>query len=230
VLPLISGAIAENFGFGTVFIINTILNLGIAATTLMIEKREQTYDLADCLRELKGFKTLILLEGIYGGGVNAAVSVIALFYFARPFELGTYLSITTIFSVIASMLVSRTSDRIRKRKKYIKVSSTVLGLITTIATFANTATAWYIVISIRNFFATLFLPFTTAIVMDNKRHVVKTMVGREMILNIGRIFGVMIVLFCILVLSNIYISLAFLGMLLLFYQAIIESKKDIKVE
>ncbi len=225
IIPVASGVIAETLGFRILFLISAILFLLLLAAVRFVEKREYKYDFIDSTKETKGFKTLIVLEGVYGGGISAATTIITLMYFETPIELGVFLSMTTLFSVIASFIISKISDKAQKRKRYIVPSALGLGIATSLAGLATSAVAWFIAISARNFFATLFYPFTTTIMVDNKRNMSKLMVGREWLLNIGRIFGISIVLFCSAVFSTIHLSLVFLGFLILIYPLVIELKK-----
>ncbi len=225
VFPLASGLVAEDYGFRTLFLISAIAYIAMSPVVYILQSREYTYVLTGCLGEIKGFKTLLFLEGAYGGGMMAALAVIALFYFTNPIGLGVFISVTTIFSVIASFIVSSLSDKARKRKFYIRIFGVGLGLTTMAASLAGSAGAWYTVVSSRNFFATLFMPFTTAIITDSRRKIADFMVGRELLLNIGRVFGVAIVFACSFFLSNIHLSLAFLGFIILFYPVVIELKR-----
>lgn len=230
-LPVIGASIAEKAGFGTLFLATAAGYAATLASVFFLRSRTHVHDLAACLKELKGFKTLIFVEGVYGGGTFAAISVISLIYFTKPVELGVFLSVTTIFSIIASALVSRISDATRKRRKYINASTGALGIVYVLATAVGNATGWYAFVSLRNFFSTLFYPFTTAMIVDNKRDMARSMVSREWVLNIGRCLGVLIVLFSAAALSNIYLSLAVLGFFILAYPVVIELKKrHIRVE
>jgi len=226
-LPLIGGAMAAAYGYGSVFLLSAATYLVIAPLALLtLGKRGFSFRMKECLAGLKGFKTLIFLEGIYGGGVGAGMGVIALFYFTSPQQLGLYLSVTTIFSVLASFAVSRLSDKSRKRKGYIAAFGSGLGITTAIMSFANTAFLWSAAVSVRNFFSSLFYPFTTAIIMDNKRESAEgVFVGREWLLNTGRFLGVALVLFFTLALGSIHLSLALLGLAIAIYPAIIGLKK-----
>jgi len=225
IIPIASGVIAETLGFRILFLISAILFLLLLAAVRAVEKREYKYDLIDSTKETKGFKTLIILEGVYGGGISAATAIITLMYFETPIKLGAFLSLTTLFSVIASFVVSRISDKVQKRKRYIVPFALGLGIATSLAGLAADDVAWFIAISARNFLATLFYPFTTTIIVDNKRNMSKLMVGREWLLNVGRIFGIAIVLFCSAVLSTIHLSLLFLGFLIILYPLVIELKR-----
>lgn len=230
IIPLLSGFIISDFGFKELFMIDSLLYMAMAFSLFIFEKSKHVHNLKDCLNELKGFKTLIFIEGIYGGGLTAILMVVPLLYFSKPVELAVFLSATTIFSIIASLVASHLSDKNRKRKKYVSSFGTGLAVATFLGTFASTASLWYLAVSARNFFATLFWPFTTTILVDNKRHMVKSMVGREWLLNVGRFLGLVIVFVCTLY-ANILLSMAFLGLVIALYPLIIELKKmHIKVE
>lgn len=230
-LPFLSGVLVEALSFGMLFLISSILYLSLAiVTTFTIKNREIMYDLEECKKELKGFKTLILLEGIYSGGFVTAATVVSLFYFTKPLDLGAFLSVTTVFSIIASLIVSKISDKSRKRKNYITIFGFGAGIVLMIGTFADSAFVWFGVMSLRNFFSALFLPFTTAILIDNERNTEKSMVGRETVLNLGRIIGAGVVLLSWVMYSNIHFSLMIIGLSILGYPLIIElKKKNIKV-
>jgi len=225
-IPVLSGFIAEDYGFGTLFLTSAILYvLLIFPVYILLRERNYGYDIIDCLGETKGMKTLILVEGVYGGGMLAALAIIPLYYFHTPVEMGMYLSLTTIFSVIASAIVSHLSDKVRRRKLYIRIFGVGLGLASIASSFSITAVNWSIAVSFRNFFSTLFMPFTTAIIADNKQNISKVMIARELLLNSGRVFGIAVVLLCSLLASDIHFSLIFLGASIMLYPLIIELKR-----
>ncbi|MDD5171666.1 MAG: hypothetical protein PHF60_01370 [Candidatus ainarchaeum sp.] len=225
-LPLVAASIAQDMGYGMLFLASAALYVIPMIAALILAESTHSHQLKLCMDELRGFKTLVLLEGAYSEGTFAAVAVISLFYFTTPMEMGVFLSITTLFAVLASVVVSRLSDKSRRRMVYIKLFGPGLGLVTFLGALASNAVAWYGAISARNFFASLFWPFTTAIIVDNKRDMAKSMVSREFMLNVGRIIGIGIVLFCSLFL-DIYLSLVILGVCIMAYPLVIELKKDI---
>jgi len=223
-MPLLSGFIGENFGFDYLFITAAVLYMLLTLPVYLLGKREYRYELKDTLSDTKGFRTLIFVEGVYFGGMMAALAVIPLFYFEKPMEMGFYLSITTVFSVIASLIVSSLSDRSRKRVFYIRIFGAGLVLTSIASSLATTMGTWYAAVSARNLFSTLFMPFTTAIIIDAKKDIDDVMVGREFILNMGRILGIAAVLLCTLFLT-IHSSLVFLGLAILLYPVLIEFKR-----
>ncbi len=232
-LPVIGGMLASAYGFPLVFALAAIVYaLIIPLALLALGKREFCFGLKDCLAGLKGFRTLMFLEGIYGGGITSLILVIPLLYFTKPGDLGAYLSVTTLFSVLASFVVSRLSDESRKRKKYVSLFGSGLAITTALASFAGTAFLWSAAASLRNFLSTLFYPFTTAILMDNRQESLEgVFIGREWLLNHGRVLGVALVLLSTVLLGSIHLSLAFLALAMAAYPLVIELKKRrIRVE
>ncbi len=224
VVPVLSGFIAENYSFDLLFSVSAAFYLLLIPAVYLLNERRYSYDIAGCFNETRGFRTLIFVEGIYGGGMLAALSVIPLFYFKTPVEMGLYLSVTTVFSIVASAIVSYLSDKLRRRKLYIKIFGIGLGLVSIASSLALNPVTWSAAVSIRNFFSVLFQPFTTAIISDNKQKIAEVMVARELLLNTGRILGLAAVLLCSLLLSNIHLSLVFLGLVILLYPVVIGLK------
>jgi hypothetical protein len=230
-LPVTVGVIAQSQGFAPVFILALALYaLLLPVAFVLMGARRFSYSLQPSVSALAGFRSLILIEGIYGGGIASAVAVISASYFAKPAELGIFISGTTLVSLAASFIISRLSDRSGDRKHYITVSGSALGIATTVAGLASTAIGWASAISIRNFVSALFYPFTTAIITERKGNLEGTMVAREWLLNCGRLAGIMVVVSAATVLSDIALSLPMLGLVILFYPLIISAKRGIMAD
>jgi hypothetical protein len=233
-LPLAAAVVIDSNGFGMLFILTALIYaILVLAVTKIIMPRKQSYDIDKCLNVLKGFKTIIFIEGVYSGGILVLLPVITLLYLKHADELGFFFSITTIFAIFASFIVSRLSDASRKRMKYTTMFGGALAVATALATFAKSSIGWYSATSLRNFVSTLFYPFTTAIIVQSKEryNFDAVMVGRELILNAGRFFGIFIVLLCAVVLNDIHFGLMAMGITILTYPIVLELKKmHIKVE
>jgi len=225
-LPIAGGFIAQSFGFSVLFAAAFAAYLVVLPLALFsVGKRNISFSLGSCLSDLRGFRSLVLVEGAYGGGIAASVTVISLLYFTTPSELGLFLSATTLMSVLASFVVSRISDRFRKRRRFITYSGSALSLATVVAGLATSAIGWTSAISLRNFTSAIFYPFTTAIILDKKRDVKGTMVAREWLLNYGRVAGISLVVFSSIALSDIHLSLLLLGLVILTYPLLIVKKQ-----
>lgn len=193
-IPIIVGYIAYVYGFFYVFLITVILLLFSVNFILKLEKKEFKYDLMKCLYEKKGFKMITLILGVYEGCCGLIVVLLALTYFTEPLDLGIFLSFTTLVSVIASLLIGHFSDLSRKRFRYIKYFGIGLAITNFLAFFSSNVFLFYVFMSLRNVFASLFYPFTTAIFADSKRNMKKIMIGREFVLNAGRVLGAFLTL------------------------------------
>jgi MFS family permease len=224
-LPIASGYIAQAFSFNVMFAASLFVFLLPAVAVFMLKPRGFQYNLASSLLKTKGFKTLCFIEGVSTGGAATVIAVISLVYFREPLGLGGFLAVTTLFSVIASLIVSRFSDKTRKRKTYIAVFGCLAAIATIAAAFGTNLTAWYGAVGVRNFFLTLFLPFTAVILVDSRRDMGKIMVGNEWALNAGRLVSAVTVVATYLVFSNLYLSLAVVGWLLMLYPVVIELKR-----
>lgn len=230
-LPLIGGLLAEAFGFGAVFMTTAIIFASVLfAAFHLFQKKECSYDVSTCLASLKSFKTILVLEGAYGGGMLAGIAVVSLLYFQTPSALGAFIAGTTLFAILASFIVSSRSDKLKKRGTFIKLSGGSLGIVSMAASVSIGPIAWSALMSARNFFATLFYPFTTAILVDNGVQGEHGMIGREWLLNAGRIIGVSVPLLFSLI-GDLQHSFIFLGLMILVYPFIVETKiRSVKEE
>jgi hypothetical protein len=75
-----------------------------------------------------------------------------------------------------------------------------------------------------NFFARIFFPLPLALVVDNSKSIVSSMVGREFIFNIGRFSGVLLG-YMIAISFSLEAALLFEGLALLLYIPIFENRK-----
>lgn len=227
VLPLASGVIAQTMGFQVLFSAVALAFLPVLYFHKTVNEKTVAYDLKQCLNELQGFRSLILLEGAYNGGITCAMAVIALYYFKTPVDLAVFVSVTMLFAIFASFFISYFSDRARKRKHYAQSFSLGMGIVTIFSFLAITPAAWYSAMSLRQVFSTLFYPFTTTLLVDAKRKMLESMVGRELLLNIGRAVGVAIVFVCFALLSSVHLALIPIGFFLVAYPVVLEAKKKL---
>jgi len=225
VLPLVSGYVAESFGFFSLFLVSAVAFVLPTAAIFLLKPRSYEHSLQSSLAETKGFKTLSFLDGIGSAGPVTVIAIISLSYFNEPIGLSIFVSVTTLFSVLASFLVSKLSDQNKKRKIYLTIFSFAATIATLSAAFFTGLIAWYAATSARNFFFSLFYPFTTAIFVDNKREMIPLMVGREWSINLGRFVGMLVVITTYIATSSLYLALASVGWVLLLYPVIIELKR-----
>jgi hypothetical protein len=75
------------------------------------------------------------------------------------------------------------------------------------------------------FFSRVFFPLPLALAVDNSKHLASTMVGREIMLNLGRICGLLFAHFILVHYSIGYVLLA-QGIALLLYIPVFENRRS----
>ncbi len=224
-LAVIGGAVFEFLNPQAFFFSAALLYVFPALILMKIKDEKYRHNISECVRGSKGFRTLGFIEGT-STGVLAAGTVISLFYFAdRPFFFSLFLAFVTFFSIVASFVVSSISDKMKKRKIYLLSFGGLSGVWTAAMGLAWDLASWTGLSALRNFFFTLFSPFTTAIIVDNKRDLSKLMVGRELFLNLGRVFGIGAAVLSQVLFLDVRLSLVFLGIVALLYPLVLHLKK-----
>ncbi len=230
IMPLVAGWIAASYGFEVLMLCTAIIYLLAAILMASLPKVYFDYKLPSCLEELRGYKLVNFFLGLYEGINWCSAIVVALIFFHLPQELGLFLSATAMFSIIGSLAVSALSDKSRKRSLYLNVFSIMLAISNIISVFASMQFLWFISSAVRYFFTNLFYPFTTAIVVDSGRDMRKAMIGREFVLNAGRVVGTLIVL-AVAAYYSIMASFILAGLTLILYPLTLWFKRsEVKVE
>lgn len=224
-LAVIGGAVFEFLNPQAFFFSAALLHVFPALVLMRIKDEKYMHNIVGCLSESKGFRTLSFIDGT-STGVLVAGTIISLFYFAdRPFFLSLFLAFVTFFSIVASFVISRLSDKTKKRKRYVLSFGVLFGFVTAAMGLAWDLVSWVGLSALRNFFSTLFFPFTTAIIIDNKRDLSKLMVGREVFLNLGRVFGIGAAVLSQVFFLDVRPSLILLGIVVLVYPLVLHLKK-----
>ena len=191
VLPAVSGVIATDLGYENLYFLAMIsCAITFILAFLFLEDHTYNYDIMKSLESISGLKSLIFLEG-FGANIIASVTLetMLLKYATKPLEFGSFISLTTIFSILASFLTARISDKHKRRREVILLSAIALGIATIFASTASSIEQFFLGFAIVNFFKTIFFPLPFALVVDNSKDLAGTMIGREYMLNFGRICG-----------------------------------------
>jgi len=225
-LPGISGSIASTIGYGVLFI---LAMLGYAAALVMalrtVADREYRFDLPESIRAIRGLRAIMFLEGFSVMAVTSITLPVMLLLFAdTPMEFGLFMSLVTVFSLAASFLVSRISDRMQDRHIFLLPSALGFTLATVLASGARDIVVFFIAFGAINFFARLFSPISLALAVDRAESLAGTMAAREFLLNIGRLSSVLIG-YLIFVSISIEAALLFQGLAMLLYIPLFERKK-----
>lgn len=226
VLPGFSGWIAESFGYPMLYLI-AILSLIVTFVVafFILENRNYKYDFMRSLKSIAGLRTLFFLEGFTALSIVALTLKTMLLLFAdKPLEFGGFLSLVTIFSILASLLTGKISDKQQNRRVFLLISAAGIALAALFASQTQDIAMFFLGFGIIAFFRTIFLPLPLALGVDNSKSLVNTMVGREFALGLGRVLAAAVGYLMILY-SDIQAMLMVQGIAILLYIPLFELKK-----
>lgn len=225
-LPALAGWLASGFGYPILFL---AAMLSYALTFLLgivfLEKREYSFQWIESLRSMAGLRSLVFLEGFAGTVlVSVTLEIALLLYINEPFEFGGFVSLAMAFSILASLLTARLSDRYKSRRIFLFASVAGFAFSAIFASQAQTVAVFFLGFGLINFSRTIFFPLPFALTVDNSKSLVDTMVGRELMLLVGRLAGAAVG-YVILVYTSIQTVLLFQGLALLLYIPLFEWKR-----
>jgi MFS family permease len=225
-LPSIAGLIAGSISYQALYLASFALYaFCFAAAAFLLEDRKYSYNVIDSIRSINGLKSMMFLEGFSGMViVSVTLEVMLLGFIDTPFEFGTFLSLATIFSVIAAAITAKLSDRAGQRRKFILPAAAAFALSAVLASQAPDIVTFFFAFGLINFFSRIFFPLPLALAVDNTKSLVDLMVGREMMLNAGRLAGALFGYF-LFVNFDIRAVLLVQGLALLLYIPVFENRK-----
>ncbi len=226
-LPLISGYIASVFGFPVLFVLSMCSALvTFIAAFVLLEEREYQFDLITSLKQISGLRTLIFAEGFTGSLIiGTTMSILLLNYASQPFEFGILSSLSMLFSIAASMLTAKLSDKKMERRSFLLPMVVGFAISTVVAGLTHDVVVFFIAMGLVNFFSRIFFPLPLALVVDNSKSIISSMVGREFMLNLGRIAGVMVGV-VIVQFADLNMVMIVEGAAMLLYIPIFENRKN----
>jgi len=226
-LPFFSGYVASIFGFPVLFVLSMFAALiTFIAAFILLEEREYQFDLVTSLRQISGLRTLVFTEGFTASLIiGTTLSILLLNYASQPFEFGIFSSLSMLFSIAASMLTAKLSDKKMERRSFLLPMVVGFAISTMVAGLTHDVLVFFIAMGMVNFFSRIFFPLPLALVVDNSKSIVSSMVGREFMLNLGRIAGVMVGIILVQV-ADLNVVMMVEGAALLLYIPIFENRKN----
>jgi len=180
------------------------------------------YSIKSALFEVKSTRYFFLLEGVWEAIPFGVIPIFTLFFIKTPIEYGAYLAYLAFVSVVANILLGWLTDRMQKRAVFIYPLTIVMGLATFLFIFAvKSILLWIILTGFLQFLLPLFWNISTAIMIDAKPNLELAMTGREFLLNIGRVSGLLLVYASFLIEKTPHNLFFILGAVMLFYPIVL---------
>lgn len=189
-MPLAAGFIAFKFGMHYVFVISFVLLATALLLALRTANTKFAYKLMDALHCAKGVRRLIFLEGFWEHTTFIAIPLISIFFIKDELHLGAYLAYLGLIGAIASLVMAKVSDRLKKRGTFLYPLAFIVAALTFSLVFARSILPWVVLTGLLYLANPALKPFQTAVALDNaKCNTQSLMIAREFMLNFGRMTG-----------------------------------------
>ena len=207
-LQPLSGLVAEKFGFYVMFAIGIVIHL--IPILLIKYLPDFKWDL-NVKKELTrfGFNWSTFFQGISSRINYSLITIFTLFFISTPFKFGSFLGYLALVAALASVINGYISDKIKDRKYFFYFFSSLAVLSFLPLAFAKNPYYWGLFAGISGLCMYLTNPFWLAFNLDYYKEVgvEKTMVLREIFLNAGYVFNLLVVFFVFYFTKSTKISL-----------------------
>jgi hypothetical protein len=227
-IPALAGYVWHSRGF----IANMGISLSILGGTIIymwlnkaIKFRRFDYDIRESLKSLRRYRTLFFLQGFWEAASFIGVPLLTLIFVRTELRLGLFLSYLGALSVVSTIMLAKLSDRRGSRTAFLYPAVIVTGAATVSLYFAGTFFWWILAVGVLNFAGILTTPFLIAVALDSKVSGINMWAGREMLLNLGRSVGGLVILVTYRYVENPRLAFVVLGAGLLLYAVVLHVKQ-----
>jgi hypothetical protein len=196
-LQPLTGLVAENYGFNTVFIIGALMYLVPLSLIKFLPSFTYEINVRDIFLK-ESFNWPTHFQGMMSRINYSIVPIFTLFFIKTPREFGNFFGYLALMTAVASVINGRISDRNKNRKIFYYTFSTLAVLSFIPLAFVKESWVWHLAAGIASLCLSLASPFWMTYNLDHYKDigVEKTMVLREVFLNFGYILTLLV---CIVV-------------------------------
>lgn len=186
VLPALSGLFIQHSSIHTSVLIGLVITsiaflctLGLPSYTVQTPRTTYT-------KNFKGLRAFFFFEGGIRTATISLIPLLSLAYFKRPEQLGFFLSYLGIFGAISSLIVAYFSDKINRRRVFLRPITLIICIGLTAAILTKNSVQWIFATGLFAFFMQLLMPLSSAAAFD-RHHTTETLwFAREFYYNVGR--------------------------------------------
>jgi hypothetical protein len=196
--PIIAGSLAMSH-INYLWILCLVSFLLVFGYTSKPENFSITYSLKESFKMLAPVRVPIFIEGIWESVLFAFIPLSTLHFITSISGYGQYLGYLSLVGTVAGLLLGHYSDKLGRRSFLLWPICLILGLSTIGLLYGLTSLAvWILVTSIIQFFIPIFWNITTALLVDQNLDLKIVFPGREVILAVGRMIGLIFTYICII--------------------------------
>lgn len=224
-VPFLTGIIAGSIGHSASLIISIPFILASWLSFRKLPPQKATYDLPRALASMQNLKRLLFIDGFWQTSYYLLIPVITLYFLDNVIQYGAFLSYLGIVGVLSSFVLSRLADKYKNRSIFIYPATIFLSAFTIVAAFTDTWWSWSIIVGILSFFRGMSNPLMTTVVIDTKKDLHDAMLGREYLLNVGRVAGIICSIILYYLFHDFRYALFMVGIVASFYPVVLFSTK-----
>jgi predicted MFS family arabinose efflux permease len=190
IITIAGAGLVASYGYSMLFISGAFI-FGLAY--FFVDRSGPTFemklDIKKGMASMGRMKSLFFVQGFWEGMFWFMIPIITLSYTQSVTMFGAFLTYVALFSIAATLFVTRLSDKKRNRKAFIVPIFLLTALFVVVSYFTTDLLTWTLVNSGIAFFAAMMAPFMGAVLRDKIKDVHNGIFGREILLNAGRFAG-----------------------------------------
>jgi len=216
-LPAFGGWITQTYSYRVAVLITTFLLIIPFIFVLKFKEKIVKVNLRKSFSYINGLRTVLFLEGFWETIPFFLVGTWILFFLREPLQYGAYGSYLALIGVVASFVVAKISDKIKRRAFIIYPITIFLAIATFLLGFSSSLAVLSLLMIFMTFAQTFAWPFMVTVYLDNAKDVRKGLFAREFMLNLGRVCSISLLIAIYYFTQNLLYGFFVLGIAYLLY-------------
>ncbi len=193
IAPIIGGYIYETWALvGMVLGISLLMLIGIYLTKFL-PKEEYKYTKKEIFKCFPGLRTINIIDGGLHRINFVVIYIFSLNYITGGLDYGLFISLSALVGLMVAWPMAKISDRKNKRTIFIWPISIITAIVIGFFYFVNSF-YWFLIFALLlKMMTTISDPIRSNVTQDKAPRTPLTWIGREMYLNTGRFFTLLVV-------------------------------------
>ncbi len=212
VMPPLGAFFLHAYGYFWIYLLSAVLFLFPIFLARKLPAVREPAPFWESYLKFKGLRSVTFCEGALHFFTSTILPVFTLLYFATELKVGAFTAYLGLVGFLVGLVLSHLSDKSQQRKKYLYFLFALLSACIFSLAFVKTSWQWILAVGVYVLIVTVSMPLRLAISLDVRKSDMGFWKMRELVLNLGRIFG--------LSLSWVFFSLKWYGAVFALYALI----------
>jgi len=148
------------------------------------------YSVREIIEEIRSTRLFIFIGAFWEAMAFGMIPIYTLFFIKTPLGYGAFLSYLGMIGILANLSLGVFTDKMQKRVFFLYPVTLAMSAVTFLFSLATVNIYYWIIASgVIQFFYPIYNNVSLAMVVDTKPDLKKAIVGRELVLSLGRIVG-----------------------------------------